>query len=209
MPYALNIPSDAPEVVPEEYIPHLLSAIEGFLLMPDLWTTADYASGRAHMEQLKTYIVNCFGKCSEPTMYQTSLEIPIFLGVKVTGTSFGISAVTGGIPAYGGTISPNTVNNEVKYPFNAANGLYTVTVRGVKNTGFGIASIAVDGEAAHDGIDWYNASALNSVEATYPITVPTDGNHELHFKVASKRAAATAYSWHKKFAWSEPETYRD
>lgn len=75
MPYPLNIPSGRPEDVPEEYIPHLLSAIEGFLEMPDLWLPQDYALGRQQMEQLKVYIIQCFGHCGDDMAYIGEMRV--------------------------------------------------------------------------------------------------------------------------------------
>lgn len=61
MPLDIPLPTASPEDDPAQYIPLLLSAIEGFLLAKDVWEEADYSDARQYMEQLKSYIVELIG----------------------------------------------------------------------------------------------------------------------------------------------------
>lgn len=64
----IPVPTASPYDDPEQYLPLILSAIEGFLLMPDVWTPATYTDARGYMEQLKHYVVDCWGKCGDGVM---------------------------------------------------------------------------------------------------------------------------------------------
>jgi microcystin-dependent protein len=67
MPLELIVPTALPQDDPNQYIPLLLSAIEGFLQVRDVWDEADYVAGFQYMEMLKEYVVKCFGKCGDMT----------------------------------------------------------------------------------------------------------------------------------------------
>lgn len=61
MPLDIPLPTASPDDDPAQYIPLLLSAIEGFLLARDVWAEADYDDARLYMEQLMSYIVELIG----------------------------------------------------------------------------------------------------------------------------------------------------
>jgi len=53
----IPLPTASPEDEPEQYIPLLLSAIEGFLLARDVWEDADYPTAYNYMQELMEFIV--------------------------------------------------------------------------------------------------------------------------------------------------------
>lgn len=57
----IPLPTAVPEDDPEQYIPLLLSAIEGFLLSRDVWEPSEYAEARQYMNQLMVYVVYVMG----------------------------------------------------------------------------------------------------------------------------------------------------
>lgn len=57
MPLFIPVPTSLPETDINQYIPLLLSAVEGFLQLPDVWAEADYAVGFQYMEALKAWLV--------------------------------------------------------------------------------------------------------------------------------------------------------
>lgn len=57
MPLDIPLPTASPDDDPEQYIPLLLSAIEGFLLSRDVWEADDYSEARQYMNQLMVYVV--------------------------------------------------------------------------------------------------------------------------------------------------------
>jgi len=61
MPLDIPLPTASPEDDPEQYIPLLLSAIEGFLLARDVWEEADYNDAYQYMQQLMSWIVVLIG----------------------------------------------------------------------------------------------------------------------------------------------------
>lgn len=61
MPLDIPLPTASVDDDPIQYIPLLLSAVEGFLLAKDVWSPEDYEQAYQYMQQLMSYIVNCFG----------------------------------------------------------------------------------------------------------------------------------------------------
>ena len=57
MPLFLPVPSALPNDDIAQYVPLLLSAVEGFLQLKDVWSEADYVDGFQYMEALKQWIV--------------------------------------------------------------------------------------------------------------------------------------------------------
>jgi microcystin-dependent protein len=64
----IPLPTASPSDDPAQYIPLLLSAIEGFLLMPDVWQAADYPEARNRMQQLIEYVALLFGSMPVSSM---------------------------------------------------------------------------------------------------------------------------------------------
>lgn len=64
----IPVPTQSPFDDPDQYLPLILSAIEGFLLARDVWTPETYDEARGYMEQLKVYAVECWGKCGGESM---------------------------------------------------------------------------------------------------------------------------------------------
>lgn len=64
----IPVPSASPYDDPDQYLPLILSAIEGFLLAQDVWTPETYSDARGYIEQLKRYVVDCWGKCGDGAM---------------------------------------------------------------------------------------------------------------------------------------------
>jgi len=57
MPLYIPVPSQLPETDIAQYVPLLLSAVEGFLQLKDVWAEEDYEAGFQYMEALKQWIV--------------------------------------------------------------------------------------------------------------------------------------------------------
>lgn len=57
MPLDIPLPTALPEDDPVQYIPLLLSAIEGFLQLQTVWSEVDYPQAYSYMEELKSYII--------------------------------------------------------------------------------------------------------------------------------------------------------
>lgn len=56
----IPLPTASPQDDPDQYVPLLLSAIEGFLLARDVWEVADYNQAYSYMQELMEYIVDLF-----------------------------------------------------------------------------------------------------------------------------------------------------
>ena len=57
MPLFIPVPSQLPDTDIAQYVPLLLSAVEGFLQLRDVWAEEDYDTGFQYMEALKQWIV--------------------------------------------------------------------------------------------------------------------------------------------------------
>jgi len=57
MPLDIPVPSALPDDDISQYVPLLLSAVEEFLQLPDVWAEGDYDDGFQYMEALKQWIV--------------------------------------------------------------------------------------------------------------------------------------------------------
>lgn len=60
----IPLPTASPQDDPEQYVPLLLSAIEGFLLARDVWEADDYSEAYSYMQELMEFVVCMFeGEC--------------------------------------------------------------------------------------------------------------------------------------------------
>jgi microcystin-dependent protein len=61
MPLDIPLPTASPDDDPAQYVPLLLSAIEGFLLARDVWAADDFDEARQYMNVLMAYVVDLMG----------------------------------------------------------------------------------------------------------------------------------------------------
>ena len=57
MPLDIPLPTASPADDPLQYIPLVLSAVEGFLLAKDVWEVVDYPEAYSYMQELMEYLV--------------------------------------------------------------------------------------------------------------------------------------------------------
>jgi len=193
MPLPLEIPTAMPEDEPAQYIPLLMSAIEGFLQLKQMWTPDDYDLGFQYMEQLKSYVAACFGKCNDVTIYPKSISIDPLLAKKVVGGSILVSVLATQINDMLVEVTPIAQNNAMDWQVNVAAGKYTLEVWGARGTNFGQVGTRVDGGSIAGAQTWYNAAPAQNIKYTYTVIFPTDGNHLLELVSPSKDAASSNY----------------
>ena len=189
----IPLPTADPANDPAQYIPLLMSSIEGFLQTKDIWQAADYEAAFLYMEKLKTYVVNCFGKCNDVTIYPKSISIDPLLARKVVGSSILVSLLASQINNMLVEITPIAVDNAMDWEVNVAAGKYTLEVWGARGTNFGQVGTRVDGASIAGAQTWYAATAAQNIKYTYTVIFPTDGNHFLQLVSPSKDAASSNY----------------
>lgn len=201
MPYPLNVPSGRPENVPQEYIPHLLSAIEGFLQMPDLWLPEDYAQGRQQMEQLKVYIVECFGKCGDAVVYPGVAYLDALAGEVYIGGATNRAANANQINGFIVGVTPVAQNNALSWWFYARQGSYTLNILTITGSNYGRLNPIVDGVLDSNFIELYSAAAAYNQIKQITVYVETDGDHYIALKCASKHASSSGYNFYISDLW--------
>jgi len=201
MPYPLNLPSGRPEEVPQEYIPHLLSAIEGFLQQPDLWQPGDYAQGRQQMEQLKVYIINCFGKCIDAMALPGISYIDPFAAELTGGAAISRTALSNMLNGFIVGVTPAAQFNALSWKFNARAGVYTLNFLTLTASQYCRLWPYVDGVEEGTYKELYTASAVYNVFAEITVHVLTDGDHTLTLSAKTKHASSSAYNFFISDLW--------
>ena len=191
----IPLPTQMPEDDPAQYIPLLLSAIEGFLLMPDVWTPATYPDARQYMEQLKKYVVDCFGKCSEPMIYQTLFGVDPAAAKLIVGGALAPSFQNTQYNGGGMKVTPIAIQNELEYEFLAPAGNVTFFITGAKSTNFAIVQYSIVGQAGSSTFDWYAAAFTPNIVASFSFTLATSGLHKLRMKANNKNNSSSNYDF--------------
>lgn len=192
MPLDIPLPSASVNADPQQYIPLLLSAVEGFLQLKEVWADADYGQAFSYMEQLKVYIVECFGKCSEPMDFQihqgfSCWDMRLLFGQTLTKTVSTVSPDNGYAE-----VTPIAQDNAMIVWAVLKAGDYDVEAWVNVGNNYGKISPIVDGNVAGNEIDCYAATA--SVQRkTGTLTVAEDGLHSVGFQVTSKNASSSNY----------------
>jgi microcystin-dependent protein len=177
----IPLPTASPNDDPAQYIPLLLSAIEGFLLARDVWEEADYDDARMYMEQLQSYVVDCFGKCFDLTPIGT-------LAMWITST-----APTGWVKCNGAAISRTTYADLFALfgtTFGAGNGTTTFNLPDLRDLSpYGVGSlIAVAGQTT--GTVNETLTTLQIPAHNHAVTDPGHAHAEQITNAAFKGGAA-------------------
>jgi len=84
------------------------------------------------------------------------------------------------------------LNDEINYKFSCKAGTFTLCVLTLRYISRGIATISVDG-VSQGTIDFYASDYEPNIVLTLSVTLTTDGEHTLSFKVTGKNASSTNY----------------
>jgi hypothetical protein len=189
----IPLPTASPNDDPLQYIPLLLSAIEGFLLARDVWEPADYDDARQYMEQLMSYIVSLMEQGIVTVLYPEVFVINPLSGTKIAGTTLSRVINTSQIFNLHVEVTAAAINNELSWPFFAKGGTYAIHVLGARGTNYGRVAPKIDGNIADSEQDWYNATAANNIEYVYNCQIGADGQHTLNLVSQSKNASSSSY----------------
>ena len=86
----------------------------------------------------------------------------------------------------------NAVNNYFEWEVVVAAGTYTLRTAWSRNTGNGVATISVDGNALGSTIDMYGTFANNNITDHTGIAL-TAGRHKIRYTATSKNGSSTGY----------------
>lgn len=194
MPLDIPLPSDDPSVDPAQYVPLLLSAVEGFLQLREVWAEADYPQAYRYMEQLKVYIVECFGKCNDVQAFSNKIVMSGWEMSLVVGTA--LNKTANGVYMFAGyaEVSPAQQDSAMDTYFLAQAGVHNYEIWGFQSTNQGIVTIFLDGQPQAATLDWYGATT-NNFKKTGSLTIVGDGLHHIQFSVGSKNAASSGYGF--------------
>jgi len=201
MPLDIPLPTATAQDDPEQYIPLLLSATEGFLQLKEVWAEADYEQAYRYMEALKQYIVDCFGKCNDPVTYPIQSTI-----APVTAWLDGGAALTHTLSAsvlnnYFTEVTPIAINNAMGFDVLLDTGIYEMNIIGLTGTNFGQVSVYENGSPISGESDWYHNPAQANQQKTVSFSFATPDKHHLVLKVASKNASSSNYRFCPSAIW--------
>lgn len=100
------------------------------------------------------------------------------------------------------TFQPGALNDEFQFQQFLAAGNYTLYLLGLKFSAYGIATVRVNGTSIGT-IDLYNASFLFNVVMSIPFSVSFTGNHLFNFKIESKNASSSGYTFPVTKFWAK------
>jgi hypothetical protein len=93
------------------------------------------------------------------------------------------------------------LNDEFQFYKSLAAGNYTLFLLGLKFSAYGIATVRVNGAVAGT-LDLYNSTILFNVIVSIPFSIAFSGNHLFNFKIESKNASSTGYTFPATKFWA-------
>lgn len=199
----IPVPSASPYDDPDQYLPLILSAIEGFLLAQDVWTPETYSDARGYMEQLKRYVVDCWGKC-EDVMYSVSFgEFHAWSFRLAYGTTLTRNLST----AYPGNgyieVTPTALGNAIERDIALEPATYTLTIWGQTNSNCGLVTAYLDGDAQGGAVDWRGGAGVLTTR-THSIVIPDRQPHMLRLEVTGTTGLGNSYRFMPAYMIMQP-----
>lgn len=191
MPLQIPLPTDTPYNDIAQYVPLLISSIEGFLQARDVWAPADYQAAYSYMEDLKAYLVeNLPPVPTEYAHYFThfhALSHVLFgnaLNMEIFANQPFNHTYRQNVAAAGDTFLfyiPLDVNN------------YYLDVCYIKASGGGILRVTCP-DGTQQTIDTYaGGSSFNNI-VTIPFSIGATGNHQFLGECTGKNPASANYN---------------
>jgi len=196
----LDVPASSPFDDLSDYVPLLISAVEGFLLLPELWAEDDYPDAYNHMQELIYWLAT-----ELPCMTQSFPEVAVFnhmMAVVTNGNAIALVPDTAQVDATQFRQNVAANGDKFEHKFFARSGIYTLHQIGIRNTNAGIVEWSVDG-TAYGTIDWYGALARNYNQNLGSVSVLTDGLHTLQGEIVGKNTSSSAYILYLNWYWLE------
>lgn len=191
MPLQIPLPTDTPYNDIAQYVPLLISSIEGFLQARDVWASADYQQAYSYMEDLKAYLVENL----PPVIDYATQALHFHLNsIIVNGNAVAWTANAAQPFGYYWRQLPSAINDEFWFYLPLAVGSYHMDMAHAKQAGGGIVNIVFPDGTGEWNVDFYNATTLNDQHTVLPFSVVTAGLKVFKLKVASKNASSSGYT---------------
>lgn len=203
MPLKIPLPEASPFVDSGEYLPLLLSAVEGFLQLPNLWTTGDYPQANAFMEDLKAFLVENWPPMPVLTLPSRDAKFG-YERLVVTGNPITIAYVATNIFALAAHQSAPAQNDVTEITFFVEAGYYNLIVMHHKTSNQGNVDV-YQGPNLITGFSGYSAVAAPNTIQVIAVTCSNKGLNSFRFKVPNKNAASSNYFFSLQACWIEPQ----
>lgn len=198
MPLFIPLPTDSPDNDISQYVPLLLSAIEGFLQLQQVWDKDDYSDAFQLMEALKLWIVQNIPLT--PQLFPRAAFWFHGHGVVVAGAALLTTIDTANAYNLYWTQGAGAQNDEIEFKVHLEAGTYTLSVRGITANSFGIQTILFNG-VSKGTMDWYLSSLTRVVKTITGIAASYDGLYTISSKAATKNASSSGYALRATDYW--------
>jgi len=190
MPLQIPLPTADPHADIAQYVPLLISSIEGFLQARDVWATADYPAAYSYMEDLKSYLVETLPPViPEYAAFATHWHSNSKVG---SGSALVSNAQTGQETGFTYRQSPAAINDLFQFEVTLSAGTYDLQLLGAHSSGSGKINLYVDASLVAT-IDFYNGvTTLNTLD-TATFTIAESGVHQITSEVIGKNASSSGY----------------
>lgn len=193
MPLQIPLPTAGPFNDIAQYVPLLISSIEGFLQARDVWASADYQAAYSYMEDLKAYLVENLPPMAEYANQALHFHLNSLV---VTGNALNwISLTTQPFNSYW-VQAPSAINDEFWFYIPLAIGNYELDISHRKSAVSGIANFVLPDGTGDWNIDLYSGGAQNDQHTVLPFDVLTEGLKVFKVKIASKNPSSGGYTAH-------------
>jgi len=191
MPLQIPLPTDDPHADIAQYVPLLISSIEGFLQARDVWAAADYNQAYAYMEDLKTYLVENLPPVNDAFLkYATHFHIDS----KVTnGNALALTVNTALLFNHEAHQNTSAIFDAFEFEIPLKAGNYTISICYTKATGSGIMDFGIIGYSS-TSIDMYAGGATNNVVTSLNFPVTEDRLQKFTAGINSKNASSSGYT---------------
>jgi len=192
----IPLPTASPADDPLQYIPLVLSAIEGFLLARDVWEADDYPEAYSYMQELMEYLVVLMeANILSVTYPKTCFLLPNPNVRKIAGAgTFTLTTLTALQYGIYGDIVATASGNHYEYDVLIDSGVWKFWYMAISYNGGGNVRFMLDG-VEKDIRDFYTAvQTLNNVVVGIPTqNILTPGNHTIGFLSNTKNAASSSF----------------
>jgi hypothetical protein len=191
MPLQIPLPTDDPHADIAQYVPLLISSIEGFLQARDVWDPADYPQAYSYMEDLKAYLVETLPPVNNAFLkYATHFHI----NSKVThGNALALTVNTALMFNHEARQNPSAIFDAFEFEIPLKAGSYTIDICYMKASGSGIMDFGIVGYSS-TSIDMYAGGTTNNVVTSLNFPVTEDRLQKFTAGINSKNAASAGYT---------------
>jgi len=190
MPLQIPLPTAGPYTDIVQYVPLLISSIEGFLQARDVWATADYPQAYSYMEDLKAYLVeNLPPVIPEYAAFATHWHSnsKVAAGSGLVG-----NAQAGQETGFTYRQVPAAINDLFQFEVTLSADTYDLQLLGAHSSGSGKINLYVDASLVAT-IDFYQATTnLNTLDVT-TFAITESGVHQITCEVIGKNASSSGY----------------